>query len=56
MTPSLLIRLEQLKERLDEVNALLAQENATTDMDQYRKLSREHAELEPLVALHGQWQ
>lgn len=56
MTPSLLIRLEQLKERLDEVNALLAQENAPTDMDQYRKLSREHAELEPLVALHGQWQ
>ena len=55
MTPSLLIRLEQLKERLDEVNALLAQENATADMDKYRKLSREHAELEPLVALHAQW-
>jgi peptide chain release factor 1 len=56
MKPSLLVKLEQLKERLEEVNALLAQENATANMDQYRKLTREHAELDPLVALHGQWQ
>ena len=56
MKPSLLLKLEQLKERLEEVNALLAQENATANMDQYRKLTREHAELDPLVALHGQWQ
>jgi len=56
MKPSLLVKLEQLKERLEEVNALLAQENATADMDQYRKLTREHAELDPLVALHAQWQ
>ena len=54
MKPSLLVKLEQLKERLEEVNALLAQENATANMDQYRKLTREHAELEPLVALHAQ--
>lgn len=56
MKPSLLVKLEQLTERLEEVNALLAQENATADMDQYRKLTREHAELDPLVALHTQWQ
>lgn len=56
MKPSLLVKLEQLKERLEEVNALLAQENATADMDQYRKLTREHAELDPVVALHSQWQ
>jgi peptide chain release factor 1 len=56
MKPSLLVKLEQLKERLEEVNALLAQENATADMDQYRKLTREHAELDPVVALHAQWQ
>ena len=31
------------------------QENATADMDQYRKLTREHAELEPVVALHAAW-
>ena len=55
MKPSLLAKLEQLSDRLEEVNALLAQENATADMDQYRKLTREHAELEPLVAVHAQW-
>jgi peptide chain release factor 1 len=31
------------------------QEGATGDMEHYRKLTREHSELEPLVALHGQW-
>ncbi|NDC08570.1 MAG: peptide chain release factor 1 [Oxalobacteraceae bacterium] len=56
MKPSLLVKLEQLKERLEEVNALLAQESATADMDQYRKLTREHAELDALVTLHTDWQ
>ena len=55
MKPSLLAKLDQLTDRLEEVGALLMQENATADMDQYRKLTREHAELEPLVAVHGQW-
>ena len=55
MTPSLLAKLDQLTHRLEEVSALLNQEDATADMDQYRKLTREHAELEPLVAVHGQW-
>ena len=36
--------------RLNDVNGLLASENATRDLDQYRKLSREHAELSTLVA------
>ena len=55
MKPSLLSKLDQLTQRLEEVSALLNQENATANMEQYRKLTREHAELEPLVALHGQW-
>ena len=55
MKPSLLAKLDQLTHRLEEVGALLTQENATADMDQYRKLTREHAELEPLVAVHAQW-
>ena len=55
MKPSLLSKLEQLTQRLEEVGALLNQENATADMEQYRKLTREHAELEPLVAVHAQW-
>ena len=55
MKPSLLSKLDQLTHRLEEVGTLMNQENATADMDQYRKLTREHAELEPVVALHAAW-
>jgi peptide chain release factor 1 len=56
MKPSMLAKLDQLAQRLEEVNALLTQENVTADMDNYRKLTREHAELEPLVALYKSYQ
>ncbi|MGS0741726.1 peptide chain release factor 1 [Glaciimonas sp. GG7] len=52
MKPSMLAKLDQLSNRLVEVNDLLNQEEATSNMDSYRKLSREHAELGPLVALY----
>ncbi|WP_460844383.1 peptide chain release factor 1 [Noviherbaspirillum agri] len=52
MKPSMLAKLDQLTERLEELNNLLMQEGATSDMEQYRKLTREHAELGPLVALY----
>ncbi len=53
MKPSMLAKLDQLTERLDEVGQLLLQPEVTSDMDNYRKLNREHAELEPLVELYG---
>ncbi|MFZ6847692.1 peptide chain release factor 1 [Undibacterium sp. RuRC25W] len=56
MKPSMLSKLDQLAERLDEVGHLLMQEGATNDMDTYRKLNREHAELDPLVALYKNYQ
>lgn len=49
MNSSLLTKLNQLYERWQEVTQLLAQEGATDDMNHYRTLSREHAELTPLV-------
>ncbi|WP_255991746.1 peptide chain release factor 1 [Chitinolyticbacter albus] len=52
MKPSIVQKLAQLADRLEEVNALLASEEATRDMDQYRKLTREHAELTPVVELY----
>jgi peptide chain release factor 1 len=52
MKPSMLARLDQLANRLEEINSLLMQEGVTDNMDQYRKLNREHAELGPLVALY----
>jgi peptide chain release factor 1 len=56
MKPSMLQKLDQLAERLVEVNQLLNQEGVTNNMDNYRKLNREHSELEPLVALYQNFQ
>ncbi|AEG67908.1 peptide chain release factor 1 (rf-1) protein [Ralstonia solanacearum Po82] len=51
----MLSKLDQLAERTIEINALLAREDATANLDQYRKLTREHAELEPVVAQYAVW-
>ncbi|RXZ33885.1 peptide chain release factor 1 [Oxalobacteraceae bacterium CAVE-383] len=53
MKPSMLAKLDQLTERLQELNDLLMQEDATANMDNYRKMTREHAELGPLVTLYN---
>jgi len=42
-------KLATLSERLDELNRLLSSEDATNNMDNYRKISREHAEITPIV-------
>ncbi len=52
MNPTLRSRLDAALARLDEVNALLATEGATRDMDQFRKLSREHSEISALADLY----
>ncbi|MBP6563786.1 MAG: peptide chain release factor 1, partial [Neisseriaceae bacterium] len=49
MKASLLSKLQFLSERLEEVTHLLASEQATNDMDQYRKLTREHSDITPIV-------
>jgi peptide chain release factor 1 len=49
MKPSMRARLEHLSRRLVEVDALLSEPDAASDMNQFRKLSRERAELEPVV-------
>jgi peptide chain release factor 1 len=48
----MLTKLDQLTERLEELNNLLMQEGITSDMENYRRLTREHAELGPLVGLY----
>ena len=55
MKQSIRDKLENLVARLDELDRILASGEATRDMDQYRKLSREHAELGPVVALYQTW-
>jgi len=48
-------RLDGFAARLEELNALLAAENAARDLDQFRKLSREHAELSQIVERYGRY-
>ena len=52
MKPSMLAKLDQLANRLVELDELLMSEGATSNMDSYRKMTREHAEIGPLVALY----
>ncbi len=56
MNPSIAAKLAQLGERLLEVNELLSTEQATKDMDTFRKLNRERSELEPVVELYHAYQ
>ncbi|MEC5398375.1 peptide chain release factor 1 [Uliginosibacterium sp. H1] len=55
MKDSIRSKLVQLTERLEELDRLLATEAVTSDMDQYRKLTREHAEITPVVELFRQF-
>jgi peptide chain release factor 1 len=48
-------KLDSLVGRLSELNTLLAAENATRDMESFRRQSREHAELSAIVALYEQY-
>ncbi|NUQ76056.1 MAG: peptide chain release factor 1, partial [Polyangiaceae bacterium] len=55
MKKSISDKLEHLSRRLAELDLLLASETATKDMDAYRKLTREHAEIAPVAALFAAW-
>ncbi len=56
MKKNISVKLAQLSERLIEVNQLLSTEEATRDMDAFRRLNRERAELEPVVELFHAYQ
>lgn len=56
MKNSMSTRLTQLGVRLEELNHLLSSETITADLDRFRKLSREHAEIQPIVELYGSYQ
>ena len=42
-------KLATLSERLEEINRLMSSEGVTNNMDNYRKLTQEHAEITPIV-------
>jgi peptide chain release factor 1 len=56
MKSSLRFKIEQLARRKDELDAMLSAEDATRVMDRYRALTKEHAELEPVVACFREYE
>jgi peptide chain release factor 1 len=55
MKQSIQDKLEHLSRRLAELDLLLSGETATQDMDAYRRLTREHAEIAPVAALYAEY-
>ena len=55
MKPSILQKLQGLTERLEEVTYLLGSPEATDNMDNYRKLTREHSEITPIAGVFQQY-
>ena len=51
MKTSIHQKLMSLIDRLTELDKLLSDQHVTTDLDNYRKLTKEHAEISPVVAL-----
>lgn len=56
MKTSILQKLEALQERYAEVGALLSDAGVISNQNQFRELSREYAELEPVVQCFSRYQ
>ena len=56
MKSSIAKKLSSLVERLAEINRLLEDPAVVNDMDSYRKITREHSDLSPVVALYNAYQ
>lgn len=56
MKSSIQSRLEQLVDRFEEVSALLSDQGTIANQDKFRDLSREFAEIEPIVHCFQAWQ
>lgn len=55
MKPSIQNRLEQLSDRFEEVSALLSDASVISNQEKFRDLSREFAEIEPIVHCFQAW-
>ena len=55
MKSSIQARLEQLVDRFEEVSALLGDPGVIADQKQFRELSKEFAEIEPIVQCFQAW-
>ena len=55
MKQSILTKLENLNDRFEEIAALLSQPEVQNDQNQYRSLSQEYAQIDPLVNCYQQY-
>ena len=55
MQKSILDKLEHMAGRFDEIGAMLADPAVIGDQARFRDLSKEYAQLQPIVKLHGAW-
>ena len=55
MKPFVKTTLERQTLRLQELDAQLSDEHVTSDLDRYRRLSKEHAELSEVIGLYQQY-
>ena len=55
MKESLLLRLDSLGERYEELAALMSEPEIISDQNKFRDFSKEYAELEPVVLCYGRY-
>jgi peptide chain release factor 1 len=55
MKDTMRAKLAQLARRLEDIDTALARQDAARDMDQFRRLSRERADIEPVVARYREY-
>jgi peptide chain release factor 1 len=55
MKASILEKLDRLKERYEEVSALLSEADVINNQNKFRELSKEYAELEPVIQSYRQY-
>ena len=56
MKQSIQTKLENLSDRFEEIAALLSQPEVQNDQNQYRALSQEYAQIDPIVSCYKQYQ
>ncbi|MCK5188885.1 MAG: peptide chain release factor 1 [Methylococcales bacterium] len=56
MKASITTKLENLSERFEEIAALLSQPEVQSDQNQFRSLSQEYAQIDPIVNCYKQYQ
>jgi peptide chain release factor 1 len=55
MKPTVAAKLASLESRAREIDALLSDPDVTANLDNYRRLTKEHAEISPVVERYGEY-